>query len=141
MAQLLSRFQSTASGVTHATPGTLIQIPYRTSSPRTNVNVELKCMGYTSLSGIITRIYFVLPIMFYSDSSTAVSIPASGSYAYNSSVFSQFDYADTVSMTSFQINVYPQTGSGSNGLVVEIYAPNSGTSWTFWAYADILKEE
>lgn len=141
MSQILSRYQSTVGGVTNAAPATLIQIPYRSSSPNTIVNLELKCMGVTTVSGVIKRLYFVIPILYHSVSGAANQIPASGNYVYTDTVFSQFDFTDDGSISDFRLGVFAQAGGGSNGINIEVTAPNTGTSWTFYAYVDIPKEE
>lgn len=138
MEQIESNVVGSALGVTTSSVQ-LIEIPYGGTGAKITENVTLWCIGTTNYLGTIRRIFFKLPITYFTDGSNAVSIPEEGiPIPVASALFSHMEYSDLGGiMSTFEVEVNPQIGTGY--LKVHITAPNTSTSWDFYAKAYIYK--
>lgn len=138
MSQIYSvPFYNTRTGVNHSSRATILTIPYSSTGDKV-VNGELKVYAETTISGAIGRLYFVLPFYYLSFTSSGYINP--GDILIDDGTgFSKLIFSDFGSTSTFGVELLRITGA-SPQLEITMSAPNTGTDWIVYAYADVFRQ-
>ena len=142
MKKLVSRYDYKTTGVTFASPVNIMQVPYDSRDPETPIFVEICVFGISLDASNIAkvRMFFILPMLYYVTGAIAECLPTKNvAIPYNSALFSQMDFTDSISGVS-SMQVVPTVNTTDKKLQMELTVPNNSKNWDINVFVNVYKE-